>query len=131
MGHVCYTVQRRDIAEGLMGIARWLYGDEARWVELYEANRLIIGHNPSVLRPGQQLLLPNLISNSKSPVSGHLYMIRPDDLVGGLPAIAMRLWGRADSWAEIYALNRGAIGDDPAALQPGQWLVLPQPPSGE
>lgn len=128
MSHVCYTVQRRDLAEGLMGIARRFYGDEAHWVALYEANRFIIGNNPAVLRAGQQMILPDLIGESGPATALQLYEVAPDDVIGGLPGIAARLWGRADSWAELYALNRGAIGDDPAALQPGQWLILPHAP---
>jgi nucleoid-associated protein YgaU len=120
-----YTVQPQDQVEGLVGIARRFYGDAAHWPRIYEANRAIIGYNPSVLRPGQQLLLPGLISELHDGAHVQLYQIEAHDLSAGLRGIAARLWGQPERWEELYALNRGVIGDDPAALQPGQWLLLP------
>ena len=41
-------------------IADRYLGDEARWRELYELNRTIIGGNPDLIIPGQELRLPGL-----------------------------------------------------------------------
>lgn len=128
MAHGFYTVQRRDLGEGLLGIARRFYNDPRFWPTLYQVNRAVIGENPSLLRPGQQLLLPDLIPEGRDVKRSHLYLVELRDLERGLPGVAERLWGDAARWRELYALNRGVIGDDPRAIVPGQWLVLPEPP---
>lgn len=125
MGHGSYTVQPRDMAEGLLGIARRIYGDEGRWPALYEANRPVIGANPSVLRPGQQLTIPDLEPEAAQGAPRRVYQVELQDLTAGLAGIAGRVLGCPERWSELYALNRGVIGDDPGALQPGQWLILP------
>ena len=125
MVHGNYTVQQRDLVEGLVGIARRFYGDEQRWPDLYEANRPVIGDNPTVLQPGQQLLIPGLAPDSRPSSLVRLYRVAVQDLAEGLAGIAARLWGQPERWRELYALNRGVIGDDPERLQPGQLLILP------
>ena len=119
MANLFYTVQPGDAAEGLLGIAARLYGDAARWPEIYEANRSVIGSNPSVVRAGQQLAIPEL---SGRPASD---LVELADLPNGLEGVARRLWGAPERWRELYAVNRGAIGDDPGALSPGQRLIVP------
>ena len=125
MGHAFYTVQHSDEAEGLLGIARRLYGDEARWPALYNSNRTIIGNNPSVVRVGQQLYIPDLLLEAAVGDSTRVYHVQLADVMTGLPGIAQQLWGKPERWRELYAVNRGAIGDDPQALQPGQTLIVP------
>ena len=49
MVDLTYTVQPADEAEGLLAIARRLYGDPSRWPEIYEANQAIIGTTDIVL----------------------------------------------------------------------------------
>lgn len=124
MAHAIYTVQPIDEAEGLLGIARRLYGDGARWTALYDANRTVIGNNPTVVRVGQQLVIPHS-GHDALPNVPRVYQVQLGDLVQGLRGIAQRLWGQPDRWPELYAINRGAIGDDPHTLQPGQWLLVP------
>ncbi len=50
-----YTVQSGD---SLSKIAKHTLGDANRWREIYEANREVIGDNPDLIKPGQQLRLP-------------------------------------------------------------------------
>ena len=50
-----YTVVSGDC---LWMIAKSFYGDGARWPELYEANRELIGSNPNLIYPGQVLAIP-------------------------------------------------------------------------
>jgi 5'-nucleotidase len=50
-----YTVQPGDT---LSGIAARVYGDANRWPAIYDANRSVIGANPSLIVPGQVLKLP-------------------------------------------------------------------------
>lgn len=124
MAHATYTVQPADEAEGLLGIARHLYADESRWGSIYAANRTTIGNNPTVVRCGQQLLLPDFIVETQLQPQ-RLYHVQLSDLAHGLRGIAQRLWATPDRWRELYAINRGVIGDDPQQLQPGQWLIVP------
>ncbi len=49
------TVQRGDTLSALAG--RYL-GDTARWREIYDANRDVIGDDPDLILPGQVLTLP-------------------------------------------------------------------------
>jgi len=50
-----HTVAKK---ETLYSIARSYYnGDQARWKEIYEANRSKIG-NPNMIRVGQELIIP-------------------------------------------------------------------------
>lgn len=124
MVDLTYTVQPADEAEGLLAIARRLYGDPSRWPEIYEASQAIIGTNPTVVRAGQQLRVPGLGSAPNEPV--RVYVVQPADVHGGLRDIACRHCGDAERWREVYALNKGVIGDSPDHLQAGQWLILPQ-----
>lgn len=125
MAHLLYTVQPSDVLEGLQGIARRLYGDERRWTALYEASRCLLGHNPTVLRPGQQLIVPAGEQEVDLRTSAaHVYVVQPVDIVEGLRGVARRTYGSPERWAEIYAVNCGTIGSDPQALQPGQRLII-------
>jgi nucleoid-associated protein YgaU len=125
MAHTLYVVQPRDYFEGLIAVARKLYGDETRWPQIYEANRAIIGHNPAVLSPGQQLIVP--IDAAMIAGDARFYVVHA---TGGncreeLNELARRFYGDADRWPEIYQANRGVIGDDPRQLQAGQRLFIP------
>ncbi len=124
MTHAMYTVQQADEAEGLLGIARRLYHDESCWMSVYDANTIVIGNNPTVVRAGQQLVLPNFIEGTQTPAR-RAYFVQVSDLAHGLGGIAQRLWAAPERWRDLYAINKGVIGDDPHRLQPGQWLIVP------
>jgi nucleoid-associated protein YgaU len=51
-----YVVKSGDT---LSKIAKKLYGDANRWQEIFEANKEQI-ENPSLIRPGWELLIPGL-----------------------------------------------------------------------
>ncbi|MGW6703800.1 LysM peptidoglycan-binding domain-containing protein [Streptomyces sp. NPDC054956] len=53
--HRMYTVRPGD---SLSAIARRELGNEGRWRELYAMNKGVIGSNPDMIHPGQQLTLP-------------------------------------------------------------------------
>ena len=123
MVDIMYTVQPADEVEGLLAIARRLYGDASRWPEIYEANQAVIGSNPTAVWAGQQLRIPGLESAQSGHVS--IYVVQSADVHGGLMGIAHRLCGDPERWREVYAFNKGVIGDPPGHLQAGQRLIIP------
>jgi nucleoid-associated protein YgaU len=50
-----YTVKSGD---NLSKIAKKHLGDANRWQEIYQANKAVIGDNPDLIKPGQQLRIP-------------------------------------------------------------------------
>lgn len=50
-----YTVKSGD---SLSKIAKAHYGDAMKWKQVYEANKALIGSNPDMIQPGQELTLP-------------------------------------------------------------------------
>lgn len=52
-----YTVKSGD---SLSKIAKSHYGDAMKWNKIYEANKALIGDNPDMIHPGQELILPKL-----------------------------------------------------------------------
>jgi nucleoid-associated protein YgaU len=50
-----YVVKSGD---SLSKIAKELLGDAKRWPEIYELNKALIGGNPNLIHPGQELKLP-------------------------------------------------------------------------
>lgn len=87
MAYVIYTVQPDDRIRGLHGLARWFYGAAERWIELYEANRHVIGDDPIALRPGQQLVIPCDLHSA--PLRVPLYRVQADDDRHGLGGVAV------------------------------------------
>ena len=52
-----YTVVSGD---SLSKIAKHHYGDAAKWHQIYEANKALIGNNPDHIEVGQVLTIPSL-----------------------------------------------------------------------
>ena len=52
-----YTVVSGD---SLSKIAKNQYGDAAKWDQIYEANKALIGTNPDLIQVGQVLTIPSL-----------------------------------------------------------------------
>ncbi len=50
-----YTVKGGD---SLSKIAKAHYGDAQKWHQIYDANKALIGDNPDMIHPGQELTLP-------------------------------------------------------------------------
>lgn len=50
-----YTVKSGD---NLSLISKRVYGDSSKWRQIYEANKSVIGSNPNLIKPGQQLVIP-------------------------------------------------------------------------
>jgi nucleoid-associated protein YgaU len=48
-----------DKGESLWAIAEQELGDGKRWREIYDANKDVIGDNPDLIKPGQELKIPS------------------------------------------------------------------------
>ncbi|MAY95000.1 MAG: hypothetical protein CMH84_00465 [Nocardioides sp.] len=86
--------------ESLWSIAEDHFGDGARYKEIAELNRDLLGSRPSFLEPGWVLKLP-------APTGGapaHAYTVQPNDT---LSDIAHDELGDADRWPEIYKASTG------------------------
>jgi hypothetical protein len=51
-----YVVEQGDT---LFSIAARLLGDGSKWPEIYDLNKDVIGDNPAVIKPGEQLTIPS------------------------------------------------------------------------
>jgi nucleoid-associated protein YgaU len=54
-GSSSYVVKSGD---SLSKIARRVYGDAKQWTRIYDANRALIGDDPDLIHPGQNLVIP-------------------------------------------------------------------------
>ncbi|MGA1869515.1 MAG: LysM peptidoglycan-binding domain-containing protein [bacterium] len=90
--------------ESVSGIAQRY---DLEWRDLYQINRKIIGDNPNLLYPGQQLHIPSTV-----------YVVKNGD---SLSKISMRV---GMEWEKIYDLNKEVIGDNPNLIEPGQKLTF-------
>ncbi|GMU40129.1 MAG: hypothetical protein AMXMBFR23_09950 [Chloroflexota bacterium] len=128
---VVYTVAP---GEDLWGIARRLYGDGSRYVDLFAANQgrvMADGErltDPRIIRAGWTLNAP-LPADSISLDAGTVtYRVARGDHLWG---IAERFLGDGFRWDEIWQANRdrdmggGWRFTDPQRIYPGWVLVLP------
>ncbi|MCR1785612.1 LysM peptidoglycan-binding domain-containing protein [Nocardioides carbamazepini] len=110
--------------ESLWSIAEDHFGDGARYKELVDLNRDLLGAQPSFLEPGWVLKLPAL--NDGGPA--HDYTVQPTDT---LSEIAQEQLGDADRWPEIYQASTGitqpggAQLTDPDVIDIGWKLNIP------
>ena len=110
--------------ESLWSIAEDHFGDGARYKEIAELNRDLLGGQPSFLEPGWVLKLPAV--NGGAPA--HAYTVQPTDT---LSEIAQEQLGDADRWPEIYQASTGitqpggAELTDPDVIDVGWKLNIP------
>lgn len=109
-----YTVKSGDT---LWDIAKNHFGDGSRWTEIYKLNQDLLGTNPDLILPGQNLQMPN---GSELATTAH-YTVQPGD---NLWDIAKDKLGDGGRWGEIYNNNQNIIGDNPRLIHPGQELSL-------
>ena len=55
-------VKKHTVVAGdtLSGIAKKYYDDAGKYMKIYEANKDVIGDNPDMIKPGQELVIPKL-----------------------------------------------------------------------
>lgn len=121
--------------ESLWSIAEHHFGDGARYKEIAELNRDLLGSRPSFLAPGWVLKLPPPNSGAPSNAERHAYTVQPHDT---LSEIAHDELGDADRWPEIYKASTGIAQPggtdlvDPDVIHVGWTLNIPgaQTPAG-
>ncbi|UUW88723.1 LysM peptidoglycan-binding domain-containing protein [Pimelobacter simplex] len=110
--------------ESLWSIAEDHFGDGARYKEIAELNRDLLGGQPSFLEPGWVLKLPALGGGTPA----HAYTVQPTDT---LSEIAQEQLGDADRWPEIYQASTGVTQPggvqltDPNVIDVGWKLNIP------
>ncbi|PUA79479.1 LysM peptidoglycan-binding domain-containing protein [Nocardioides currus] len=112
--------------ESLWAIAQDQLGDGARYKEIVDLNRDLLGAKPSFLEPGWVLTLPAPAAAGDAPA--HAYTVQPAD---SLSDIAEKELGDADRWPEIYQASTGitqpggAHLSDPNVIDIGWKLNIP------
>lgn len=111
--------------ESLWSIAEDHFGDGARYKEIAELNRDLLGTQPSFLEPGWVLKLP---APQAKDAPAHQYGVQPGDT---LSEIAQEQLGDADRWPEIYQASTGITQPggvqltDPDVIDIGWKLNIP------
>ena len=56
------AITKHVVASGetLSGIAKKYYDDAGKYLKIYEANKDVIGDDPSLIQPGMELVIPDL-----------------------------------------------------------------------
>lgn len=121
-GWTSYTVQRGDT---LWSLAAARLGDGAKYRQIADANRDILGTQPGFLEPGWVLLVPPVPS---TPSAGEVVVKAGDTLSG----IAAERLGDPDRYPELATATAEVIqpgGDrltDPDHIEPGWRIVIPE-----
>ena len=128
-----YVVRQGDT---LSNIAQRAYSDGSQFTLIYEANKNVIGSNPTYILPGQILYIPILATITRIILPNGEYAVRPDDNLSDeeyivLPGdylflIAERAYGDGNRFMEIYEANRAVIGPDSTVLAPGLRIRIPR-----
>ena len=128
-----YAIQSGDT---FSSIAVDLYGNEARWVDIAQANPLV---DPTKLKVGQVIRLPSA-GNESTTASGQgtatepaiappgltrTYTILPNDTRTG---IAVEFYDDPNAWRFIYNANRRVLGDNPDRIPADVIITLPPRP---
>jgi nucleoid-associated protein YgaU len=118
-----YTVQPGD---SLWLIAEQAYGDGTTWQWIYDHNKRVIGDNPDLIQPGQDLFIPH-----SDPITQYAnYTVQTGDT---LRSISERAYCDAKYWDGIWVANESVLGviglnPDDIQLKPGQVLFIPNVP---
>ncbi len=114
-----YTTQSGDT---LWDIATRFYGDGSWWTLIYDANKLIIGNDPTNLFAGKTLTIPDKPGTTPPPSGSQTYVTKSGDTLWD---IAMRFYADGSKWTLIYNANRAVIGNDANNLTANLTLTIP------
>ncbi len=110
-----YTVKPGD---NLWDIAKSHMGDGTKWPDIYKMNHDVVGSNPNLIHPGDQL---NLGDHSQITANAD-YTVKPGD---NLWNISKDHLGGGQNWHHLYDRNASVIGDNPSMIHPGQKFSMP------
>ncbi|MGK2959358.1 MAG: LysM peptidoglycan-binding domain-containing protein, partial [Acidimicrobiales bacterium] len=124
-GAPTWTVRHRD---SLWRIADRALGDGARWREIYELNRDVIGPEPTRITKDMTLVLPPGATVVQPTTASSVHVVVPGDTLSQIAANALGDPGRFD---ELFEFNvdktqpDGAVLRDPNLIRPGWSLDIP------
>jgi len=110
-----YVVRRGDYLSKISGLED-IYLDPLKWRRIYRANRSLIGADPNLIYPEQQLAIPRDWPTSVE--------VKPGDNLWRIAGY-WEVYGDRLQWERIYEANRAELRD-PNALRVGQVLVIPR-----
>ena len=110
-----YTVKPGD---NLWDIAKSHMGDGSKWPDIYKMNQDVVGSNPNLIHPGDQL---NLGDHSQLTANAD-YTVKPGD---NLWNISKDHLGGGQNWHHLYDRNASVIGENPSLIHPGQKFSMP------
>jgi len=110
-----YVVQRGDYLTKISALEE-IYLDRLKWRRIYRANRGVIGGDPNLIRPGQELTIPR---DWPTQVE-----VKPGESLWKIAGY-WEVYGSGPQWTTLYEANRDRIRD-PNVLKPGQVLVVPR-----
>lgn len=99
----------------LSGISQKLGVED--WMDIYQANRDVIGNDPDLIHPNQEFMIPR---KTLQKVNGNAHKVSKGE---SLSRIAQE-YGIED-WRELYEMNKDIIGKNPNMINPGTVLRLP------
>jgi nucleoid-associated protein YgaU len=110
-----YLVKRGDYLTKISGFDD-IYLDSLKWRRIYRANRGLIGGNPNLIYPDQELAIPR---DWPSTVE-----VKPGDNLWKIAGY-WEVFGDRLQWERLYEANRDQLRDA-NMLRPGQVLVIPR-----
>ncbi len=110
-----YVVKRGDYLTKISGFDE-IYLDPLKWRRIYRANRSLIGGNPNLIYPDQELAIPR---DWPSHVE-----VKPGDNLWRIAGY-WEVYGDRLQWEKLYEANRDQLRD-PNMLKVGQVLVIPR-----
>ena len=119
-----HTVKR---GETLWSIAQDHLGSGARYPDVFELNRDVLGPDPGFLTVGEVLRLP-APQPAPEHTAGHVVTVHRGDTLSG---IALEELGEADRYPEIYQASRATVQPDghhlrdPDLIRPGWRVTIP------
>ena len=111
-----------EIRDGdtLSAIAGEVYGDPARWLTIYDANRGRI-RDPDLIFPDQELVIPRAEAPTP-PREAVRHQVTGGDHLWKIAAV---VYGDPRLWPLIYDANRDRVSN-PDLIYPWQRLVIPR-----
>lgn len=110
-----YVVRRGDYLSKISGLED-IYLDPLKWRRIYRANRSLIGSDPNLIHPEQDLAIPRDWPTSVE--------VKPGDNLWKIAGY-WEVYGDRLLWERIYEANRAELRD-PNVLKVGQVLVIPR-----